>query len=43
VEAQREALDKELHELRGEAELNRERLWAPPAIIIRPSPTPTIR
>ena len=30
VEGQRAALDREVHELRGEAELNRERLWAPP-------------
>jgi regulator of replication initiation timing len=40
VEAQRATLDKELHELRSEAELNRERLWAPPGHFYSPITDP---
>lgn len=40
VEAQRVALEKELKELRGEAEINRERLWAPPGHYYSPITDP---
>lgn len=40
VEAQRVALEKEIRELRSEAEINRERLWAPPGHYYSPITDP---
>jgi len=40
VEAQRAALEKEVQELRGETEINRDRLWAPPGHFYSPITDP---